>query len=155
MAAAAWKIDASRKTATLVDGGRHVFSSTTREQVALAAAQLLKKQAPSMKNTSIYVASHEINMLTWLNAYQEVVGADGWEITNVESEALLAQSNADMAAGNFHRGYMGIALAVCTGPGFENHFSKVATLANEELKLPTVDVVETVRYGLSIPNPFA
>ena len=45
--------------------------------------------------------------------------------------------------------------AVCTGTGFENHFSEVATLANKELDLPEENLVEVVRHGLSLPNPFA
>lgn len=155
IAAGAWKIDPSAKAAELVDGGRNVLSSTTRQQVALATARVLKKQPPSMKNSSIYVASHEVNMLTWLSAYQEVLGADGWEITSIDSGNLLAQSKVDMASGTFHRGYVGLALAVCTGPGYQNQFSEVATLVNEELELPSEDLVETVRYGLSLPNPFA
>ena len=107
-----------------------------------------------MRNNVIYVASFEVDMLTWLKAHQDVVGADGWNVSSIDSQTLLAQSQAHMASGDFHREYTGLALVVCTSEGFQNQFSKFAPLANEELGLPMEDLHETVRCGLAMPNPF-
>lgn len=155
IAAGAWKIDALKKTADLVDEGRNVFTSTTRAQVSLAAARILKKQLPSTKNKIVYVASFEVDMLAWLDAYKKNVGSEGWAVSSVDAETTLKQAQAHFAAGEFQEGYVDSALAVCTGKGYQNHFSAYATLANEELDLPEEDIVEVVKEGLSMPNPFA
>lgn len=143
------------KTAQLVDGGQNIFTSSTRAQVALAVARVLKLQPQSAKNKTIHVASFETSMSHWLEAHKEVVGSTGWTTTNVSGNDLLKQSQEKLAAGQFHDGYMGTALVVCTGNGYQNHFSSVGTLANEELGLPKEDMADVVRQGLSLPNPFA
>ena len=154
-AAQAWNIDSKQKKAELVEGGHHIFTSSTREQVALAVARVLKRQPVSMRNKSIYIASFEANMLTWLDAYKQILGSKGWDVSSIDTDALIKRSQAQFAAGQFTQGYMGLALAVCTGPGFQNHFSSFTTLANAELGLPKEDMVEVLRNGISLPNPFA
>lgn len=121
----------------------------------MAAARVLKRQSVSMRNKCIYVASFELNMLTWLGAYKRAVGHEGWNVTNVDAQSLIKRSQAELAAGQFAQGYMGTALAVCTGPGFQNHFSSFAELANKELDLPQEDLAEVLKTGLAMPNPFA
>ena len=138
-----------------MDDGRKVFSASTRDQVARSAARILKKQPATAKNSCVYVASFEVDMNTWFNAHKEVLGSEGWRTTSISSDAVLERSQEYFKAGNFTKGYTDSALAVCTGTGFENHFSEVATLANKELDLPEENLVEVVRHGLSLPNPFA
>lgn len=155
-AAKAWNIDASQKTAELVDGGRNVFTCTTREQLSLAVARVLKRRPTSMRNSQIYIASFEVNMLAWLDAYKQITGPEGWTVTEVDGETMIKQSQAKFAAGNFTEGYTGLALVVCTGEGYQNKFSKFTTLANEELGLSQdEDMVEVLKRGISLPNPFA
>ncbi|KAK5703157.1 hypothetical protein LTR97_004106 [Elasticomyces elasticus] len=141
-------------TAELIDEGRNIFSASTREQVARAAARVLKKQPASAKNASIYVASFEADMKTWLDAHKQILGPDDWKVTNADTESMLQRSQAHFGAGEFMQGYTTSALAVCTGTGFQNHFSKFATLANDELDLPKEDLVEVVRGALLLRNPY-
>ena len=94
-------------------------------------------------------------MSEWLAAHQDVVGSDGWEVTDIPAEALLKQSQEQLATGNFFPGYMGTALVVCTGDGYDNRFSSFSTLANDELGLSKEDMLDVVREGLATPNPFA
>lgn len=155
IAAGAWDIDAKSKTARLVDNGSNVFTSSTRAQVALAVARVLKLQPASAKNKSIYISSFEASMQDWLEAHKQVLGSDGWKVTSVTGEDLLRQSQEAFATGQFHVGYMATALVVCTGKGYQNRFSEVATLANKELGLPKENMLDVVREGLALPNPFA
>jgi hypothetical protein len=138
-----------------VDGGQNVFTSSTRSQVALAVARVLKLQPTSAKNKCIYIASFEANMLQWLEAHKQVIGSGEWQVTDMAGDDLLKQSQDHFAAGHFHAGYMGTALVVCTGKGYQNRFSDVAALANEKLGLPREDMLDVVREGLAMPNPFA
>ncbi|KAF7537054.1 hypothetical protein G7054_g4044 [Neopestalotiopsis clavispora] len=154
-AAGAWKIDPAAKTAELVDGGKKVFTSSTRRQVARAAARVLAKQPASMRNQTIFVASFEVPMLTWLNAYKEIVGSDGWTVTSVTAEEMAKRSQAQLAAGDFANGYMGTALVVCTGEAYQNHYSSFTELANKELELPEEDLLAVLKEGMALPNPFA
>jgi hypothetical protein len=131
-----------------------VFTASTRAQVALAAARVLRLQPHTAKNQTIYIASFETCMSEWLRVHQEIVGKDGWKVTNVSGDDLLKQSQEAFAAGNFPAGYMGTAVVVCTGEGYQNRFSEVATLANRELGLPEEDMHQIVKEGLAMPNPF-
>ncbi|KAF5535191.1 NAD(P)-binding Rossmann-fold containing protein [Fusarium mexicanum] len=153
-AARAWNIDPVAKTAQLLDDGRNVFTCTTREQVGRTVARVLAKQPERMKNDIIYVSSFEVSMLDWLNAFKEVVGSGGWTVTHIDSETMLKESQAKMALGHFQEAYVGLALVVCTGRGYQNRFSSVKKLVNEELNLPKEDMVEVVKAGLALPNPF-
>ncbi|KAJ4246275.1 hypothetical protein NW762_013626 [Fusarium torreyae] len=155
VAARAWNIDPDAKTAQLVDDGRNVFTCTTREQVGRTVARLLAKQPASMKNDIIYVSSFEASMLDWLDAFKKVIGSEGWMVTHVDGQTMLKESQAKMAAGRFQEAYVGLALIVCTAKGYQNRFSTVKKLVNEELELPEEDMVEVVRAGLAMPNPFA
>ena len=94
-------------------------------------------------------------MLQWLEAHKQVVGSSDWHVTDMAGDDLLKQSQDHFAAGQFHAGYMGTALVVCTGKGYQNRFSDVAALANEKLGLPREDMLDVVREGLAMPNPFA
>lgn len=155
VAANAWHIDPAKRTAELLDGGRNVFSCSTREQASLAVARILKLQPASMRNNTAYVASFEVDMSTWLDAHKQILGSDGWTVRSVDSETMVKQAQEHFAGGDFLQGYVASALPVCTGPGFRNRFSDFATLANDELGLPKEDLVEVVGEGLELPNPFA
>lgn len=154
VAASAWNIDPVTKTVELLEGGHHVFTTTTRTQLSSTVARVLKKQPSSARNQCIFVASFEVNMLTWLDAYKQIKGSEGWTITNITTDELTKRSQQQLAEGDFPHGYMGLAKVVCTGPGYLNHFSEFATLINEELRLPREDLIEVVRAGLALPDPF-
>lgn len=100
------------------------------------------------------MASFEVDMNTWLDSHRQVLGSEDWTITSVDSETMISRAQAHFKAGEFHQGYTSSALAVCTGAGFQNQFSKVAPLVNKELDLPEENLVEVVRRGLVLPNPF-
>ncbi|KAK4889764.1 hypothetical protein LTR27_011476 [Elasticomyces elasticus] len=151
----AWHINPANRTAELIDEGRNIFSASTREQVARAAARILKKQPASAKNASIYVASFEADMKTWLDAHKQILGSDDWKVKSADTESMLQRSQAHFGAGEFMQGYTTSALAVCTSTGFQNQFSKFATLVNDELDLPKEDLVEVVRGALLLRNPYA
>jgi hypothetical protein len=94
-------------------------------------------------------------MSDWLDAHQQIVGTDGWQISSISEADLLKESQDAFKTGNFHKGYIGTALVVCTGEGYQNRFSEVAKLSNEELGLKMETMVDIVREGLRMPNPFA
>ncbi|GAM91373.1 hypothetical protein ANO11243_094230 [Dothideomycetidae sp. 11243] len=143
VASSAWQISAPSKTATLLDNGSNIFSSSTRRQTALAVARVLSRTPALAANNSIYISSFETSMSSVVDVYKLLGGSEGWKVDSMSSTEQIERSQAALAKGDFPAGYKGLALVVSTAAGYGNRFSELEGYANEVLGLEEEDLVET------------
>ncbi|KAH7251065.1 putative isoflavone reductase family protein CipA [Fusarium tricinctum] len=92
-------IDLKHKSADLFDAGDNVFPWTTLPDVAKAISGVLKHPEET-QNRPVYVHGVYLSQLDIIEEAKNIVGKDGWTITNKAMQPLLDQSFAELKSGN-------------------------------------------------------
>ncbi|KUJ15404.1 NAD(P)-binding protein [Mollisia scopiformis] len=93
-------VDLVNHKATLLDGGDNRASSTSLPNIAKAIAVILKK-FDATKNKVLKVSEVILTQNRILAIAKKLKPEIEWDITNVESQALLKEALAELAAGKF------------------------------------------------------
>jgi hypothetical protein len=138
-------IDASSKTATLIDDGKFKFSGTNVRQIALAVVKILEK--PDLtKNQYVFISSFTTTQRDILDVAEKITG-EKWTVNNLNSKEMFDSGNAKIQKGDFS-GAFELIKASAFGEGELGNFDPVG-LWNEKLGLPQEDFEESIRVGLS------
>jgi uncharacterized protein YbjT (DUF2867 family) len=99
-------IDPFDKKVQWFDEGTHVVPWTTLESIGKAAAAVLVHPAET-ENRPVYVSSIVKSQKEVVQAAKEALGADGWETTHIDMEALFQQAMEGFKAGDYSGQTMG------------------------------------------------
>ncbi|KAH8683745.1 hypothetical protein BGZ61DRAFT_535162 [Ilyonectria robusta] len=141
-----WLIDPRNKKAELWDGGDAVMSLTTLSTIAKVVIQVVRGQ--TVGKNIIQISDTNLSQKQLLKLCQEVVGADGWQITTLDVE-----SRVQLATDRLYKGeaelddYVAFIKKALTRPGNAAHWDKddndllgIQTLTDAELK----DIIEGI-----------
>ncbi|CAJ0554835.1 Ff.00g133480.m01.CDS01 [Fusarium sp. VM40] len=92
-------IDLKGKSADLFDAGDNVLPWTTLSDVGKAISGVLKHPEET-QNRPVYVHGAYLSQLDILEEAKNVIGKDGWTVTNKAMQPLLDQSFAELKSGN-------------------------------------------------------
>ncbi|KAL4994502.1 hypothetical protein BDV10DRAFT_176695 [Aspergillus recurvatus] len=84
-------IDISKRTAVLHDGGKRVYSTTTQPTIGNAVVSVLARPEET-KNRVVRIAEANVTIKQLLSLVQEVIGDEGWTVTetNIDQEVEKA-----------------------------------------------------------------
>lgn len=147
-----FEVDVKNKKALLLGGGDVKAYTTTIPTVGVAVARILALPRtssggqPSLegyRNKLVYISSFYVSQKDILEAVQNVVGRDGWQVANKDLKEYLQEGKDELAAGNVFSGLMKISFGSTFDPGVGNDYS--GPLANEVLGLPQEDFQEVTK----------
>ena len=138
-------LNASSKTATLIDGGNATFSSTNLRQIGLSLIKILEKAAET-KNTYVYVSSFQTSQKEILAAAEKITG-EKWTVKDITSKGLIDLGNEKLKKQDFSGLPDLIRGAVFGSAGLGD--SAPAGLWDDKLGLQKEDFEESVKLGLS------
>ncbi|EHL02820.1 hypothetical protein M7I_1082 [Glarea lozoyensis 74030] len=130
-------IDALTKTATIWDDGEQKFSVTARPTIGLAVTKVLAHPKETA-NRRVYISSFQCSLNEILDGYKTITSSEGWNITKVTSEEMVANATENVKKGEnvmYSIGRLGLATAV--KPGLQADFAAEGILDNQMLGLET------------------
>ena len=144
-----WSIDIKNRKATIFDGGKTPFHSTSLGTVALAIVRLLSLPAtasegkPSLetyKNSWVYIRSFKVSQRELLNAAQKATNTTDkdWTIEEKDLNQYVASGHEDLKKGDFS-GAVKLIYGSTMQPGVGDVYAG-KPLANEVLGLPVEDL---------------
>jgi nucleoside-diphosphate-sugar epimerase len=128
------------------DDGEGWFSSTTEANTALAMVNALTKKWEETKNRVVWLSDFAITQNMLLGAIERVSG-EKFTVEKVDSEKLIKEKQAAVAAGDHYAIYALIETGFVTGR-FGGHLEKEGEIMNDLLGLPRQDFEEVVRVAL-------
>ncbi|KAL4948561.1 hypothetical protein BDW69DRAFT_189152 [Aspergillus filifer] len=142
-------VSPARKTAALHDGGERKYSTTTLPGVGQAVVGVLKNPEET-KNRVVRVAEANTTLKDLLALSQEVVGADGWDVSTPSVDEQIAQAGELLKQGVHSReAIMPFIFRAIWGEGAGGYFESndnellgVKTLDEEGLKKIIQEVVD-------------
>ncbi|KAL4930416.1 aromatic alcohol reductase [Aspergillus undulatus] len=96
--AVGFPISPARKTAVLHDGGHRVYSTTTLKAVGQAVVGVLSHPEET-ENRVVRVGEATTTLQELLEIAKEVVGTDGWEVTEPDVESEVEKASALLKQG--------------------------------------------------------
>lgn len=139
--------DLLNKTATLVDGGKTRFTTSTVSQIGRAIISVLKHPAET-KNQLVCVESFTTTQAEVLAVLQKATGQD-WKVRWESSEDLRLEGFKKVGEGDILGGLALVITALVLGrEGLEDHTSVKGGIWNKRLGLEAESVEDTVRAVL-------
>ncbi|KAH7216205.1 hypothetical protein DER44DRAFT_765676 [Fusarium oxysporum] len=128
------------------DDGEGWFSCTTEANTALAMINALTKKWEETKNRIVWLSDFAITQNMLLEIIESVSG-EKLAVEKIDSEKMIKESQAAVAAGNPYAVYHLIETGFVTGR-FGGHLEKEGEIMNDLLGLPKQDFKEVVRAAL-------
>lgn len=135
----------SKKTATIYDDGKAVFSTTNLHQVGITLIRSLEK-AELTKNQFVYVNSFQTSQKEILDLVERVTG-EKWTVNHQTTAKLLEDGRARFQKGDFSAIPDLIRVAIFD-PSENLGDSSPEGLWNDKLNLPKEDIEATARTEL-------
>ncbi|RDW61129.1 aromatic alcohol reductase [Aspergillus mulundensis] len=152
-------VDVGRREAVLHGGGERVYSTTTQTSIGKAVVSILQREEES-RNRVVRIAEANLTIKHLLGLAQEVIGGEGWTITETDVEAEVAKAWPLIKQGVFNRETMMPFIhraqwGVGTGGHFEendNAWLGVQELDDEGVRAVIRDEIENVAWEDEIEN---
>ncbi|KAL3462138.1 hypothetical protein BJX64DRAFT_259694 [Aspergillus heterothallicus] len=129
-------INPVKKTALLHDGGERLYTTTTLATVGKAVVGVLNHPEET-KNRVVRVGEVSTTLKEILALSQEIVGADGWDVTEPDTTEDVEKALALIKQGNFSReAILPFISKAIWGEGNGGHFDKTD---NELLGIQKLD----------------
>ncbi|KAF9776891.1 hypothetical protein IL306_004861 [Fusarium sp. DS 682] len=128
------------------DDGEGWFSCTTEANTALAMVNALTKKWEETKNRIVWISDFAITQNQLLETIEHVSGQK-FTVEKVDSEKLIKEKQAAVAAGDPYAIYALIETGFVTGR-FGGHLEKEGKIKNDLLGLPKKELEEVVRVAL-------
>ncbi|KAK9371947.1 uncharacterized protein V1513DRAFT_286130 [Lipomyces chichibuensis] len=127
--------DLNTKTATLIDGGKTRFTTSTGAQVGRSLVAVLS-HATETVNEVVFVESFTTTQLETLAALEKASG-EKWKVVEKKSEDVRAEGFKAMGEGNILQGGAAIITAAVHGKeALEDHSIAEGGIWNDRLGLP-------------------
>ncbi|RYP13119.1 hypothetical protein DL767_010878 [Monosporascus sp. MG133] len=133
--------DLKEHKATVWDDGNHKFSSTPRENAAMAVLAVLKHPEVT-ENQYVYVSSFEISLNELVSALEKAQGTK-YTISHTTTEKETAEGKAALASGNF-MGAGKLLLVANMNPGYGSNFAEERELWNDKIDLPRENLDDVI-----------
>lgn len=138
-------VNGQNKTATLIDDGKAIFSSTNLRQIGLAVVKVLE-HAEETKNQVVFVSSFETSQKELLEKAEKLTG-EKFKVEHVTSKDLRAAGYKKIEAKDFSGILELIQASVSGEDSVADH--RPFGLWNEKLGLEKEDLDEALKAGLS------
>ncbi|KAG8166405.1 hypothetical protein KVR01_002094 [Diaporthe batatas] len=141
-------INLANKRADLMDGGENRVVWTTLDSVGKAVAGIMKHPEET-ENRPVYVQSVVKSCHEMLKHSQSVLGADGWQVVNVNADEANSKALADLQSGKFDMGTFGTLIRYSNAK--PETFSPWEKVDNGLLGVPfmTDDELESLIKGIA------
>lgn len=136
--------DLVKKTATLIDKGQTLFTTSSVAQIGRAIVAVLKNDTETA-NKVVFVESFTTTQLEVLSALEKVTG-EKWTVVNKKSEDVRTEGFRAMGEGKMLEGGSGLIQAAVLGQeALENHTHVEGGIWNAHLGLQKETVEEILR----------